>query len=280
MFTMAVLENVDRISFVVDVLMVRNGRTINTLRPDDDGYYTVPLAVLGTPTDNLTYYDVEDFVAQLTSKDSFVYRCLTDGKLYGEYGHPMISMLPDDKQIPRLMQIDEKQVSHHIKRIYTGEKLETGGRIIYGLLKPTGPYSKPLRESLDDACMNTAFSLRSIAQSRNVGGLTRRKIKHLVTFDFVNAGGYAEASKRYAPSVESLIDRPINAAMLQQTSFAMEHFTNSELNEIFGAKLVTIGTQSTTFIPKHNALQGADGKLQSVYTRLMGDLSHMPKDAK
>lgn len=264
------LQNVDKISFVVDVLVVRNGRKLGAIRPDADGYYTIPLAVLGTPTDNRTYYEVEDFVAQLTSPESFINRCLTDGKLTGEYGHPMIMLLPEDKQLPRLMLIDEKEVSHHIKKIWTGDKLETGGRIIYGLIKPSGPYAEELRNNLDDSCINTSFSLRSIAHSRMEGNLTRRRIKHLVTFDFVNAGGYNEASKRYSPSVESLVDMPLNVSNPRHTEVALEHFSDTEINEIFGAKVITIGTKRTTFVDKKTALRDESGTMRSVFTTLLG----------
>jgi hypothetical protein len=264
------LQNVDKIAFVVDVLLVRNGRKLGAIRPDEDGYYTIPLAVLGTPTDNRTYYEVDEFVGQMTSPTSFINRCLTDGKLFGEYGHPMISLLPSDQQLPRLMQIDEKQVSHHIKKIWTGEKLESGGRIIYGLIKPKGPYGAHLRDSLDDSCVNTSFSLRSIAVSTESGGLIRRKIRNLVTFDFVNAGGYNEASKRYAPATETFVNLPLHAAMVRNADAAMEHVSDTELNEIFGAKVVTIGHNRTTFHEKKNTLRDQDGVLRSIFTSLLG----------
>ena len=267
---MTALQNVDKISFVVDVLHVRAGRKLGAIRPNEDGYYTIPLAVLGTPTDNRTYYEVQDFVDQLTSPTSVINRCLTDGKLYGEYGHPPINVMPDNLIIPRLMMIDEKNVSHHISKIWSGDKLENGGRIIYGLVKPSGPYAESLRQNLDDSCMNTSFSLRSIAKSRQENGLTRRQIKHLITFDYVNAGGYNEASKRFSPAVESLVDIDLINNNIRITESAMECLTDSELNEIFGAKHVVIGGKRTTFIEKKEALQDESGKFHSIFTSLLG----------
>jgi hypothetical protein len=267
---MAALQNVDRISFCVDTLIVKNGRKLGRIRPDESGYYKMPIAVLGTVTDNFTYYEVEDFVAQLTSPTSFINRVLVDGKCYGEYGHPMIRLLPENQQIPRLMVIDEKCQSHHIKAVTTGEKLESGGRLLYGLLKPAGPYGEYLQASLDDPCQNTSFSLRSIAQSRNENGITRRKIKQLVTFDYVCAGGYNEASKRYTPGVESIaIELTPQSVDLAVITTAMESLSNTEINELFGAKVVTIGTQRTTFVNKEAALRDANGCLRSVYTSLL-----------
>jgi hypothetical protein len=267
---MAALQRVDNISFVVDVLHVRAGKKLGAIRPDEDGYYQIPLAVLGTATDNRTYYEVEDFVQQLTSPQSAINMRLTDGKLYGEYGHPKIAMLDEKLVLPRLFDIDEPSVSHHIKKIWTGEVLESGGRIIYGLVKPTGPYGESLRANLDDPCMNTSFSLRSIAASRQEGQLTRRRIKHLVTFDYVTAGGYNEASKRFSPGVESLVDIALVDNNFRVTESAMECLSHTELNEIFGAKHVMLGSTRTTFVDKQQALQDADGRLHSVFTSLIG----------
>jgi len=261
------LQNVDKISFCIDTLAIKNGRKLGRIRPNTDGYYEMPLAVLGTVTDNRTYYEVEDFVEQLTTPTSYINKCLTTGSLYGEYTHPQVYMLPQEQQLPRLMDVDMKYASHHIKQIRTGEKLETGGRILYGLIKPHGPYGETLKSNLDDPCMNTSFSLRSIAHSRQEGQITRRKIKYLVTFDYVGIGGYNEASKRYAPAVES-IDLVLNASTQPVTTAAIEHLSDTELNEIFGAKIVTIGTTRTTYTVKDQTLRDGAGNKRSIYTNL------------
>ncbi len=263
------MQNVDNISFVVDTLVIKGNKRLGTIRPDENGYYTVPVAVLGIATENQTYYDVDEFVAQMVSPQSFVNRLLTDGKLFGEYGHPMIKLMPEEKQIDRLMMIDEKCVSHQIGKLSTGETLANGGKVINGAIKPTGPYGESLKNSLDDPCLNTSFSLRSIAHSRQEGALTKRKIRHLVTFDFVNAGGYQEASKRYSPGVESLVNIDLIGPNLRVTEVACEHLTNSEINEVFGSRLITIGKTTTTFIDKQQALRAADGSMQSVYAALL-----------
>lgn len=263
------LQNVDKIQFCVDTLVVKDGRRLGRIRPDADGYYEMPLAVLGTVTDNRTYYEVEDFVAQLTSPTSFINKALTSGSLKGELGHPMIVELQEDQRLPRLMVIDEQKVSHHIKQIRTGEKLASGGRILYGKIKPCGPYKDAVQDAFDDPTVNAAFSLRSIAHSRQEGTITRRKIKHLVTFDYVSLGGYSEASKWYAPGIEA-IDMSLESFALPVTTAAMEHFTDTEINEIFGAKTVMIGSTRTTLVDRSNALRTSDGKLHSVYTSLMG----------
>ena len=266
------LQNVDRISFCVEVLTVKNGRSLGKIRPDGNGYYTIPLAVLGVVTENLTYYETDEFVSQMTSPTTVFNKCLTDGKLYGEFGHPKIALLPREMQIPRLMLIEELNYSHHIGKVWTGEKLESGGRIVYGLVKPFGPQGSQLKASLDDPCLNTSFSLRSIALSKDEPNLTRRRIKHLITFDYVGAGGYYQAAKRYSPSSESLcLDLPITRSNIIESVVAMERFSNTELNEIFGAKEVEILGKTTTFLREKAALQGVDGNLHSVFVNLLNN---------
>lgn len=229
----------------------------------------MPMAVLGTVTDNNTYYDVDSFVYQLNSPTTFFNRLLSDGKLYGEFGHPDLLSLTKEQQIRRLTKIDEKNQSHHISAVMTGEKLENGGRIIYGLVKPAGPYGEFLKQTLDDPCQNTSFSLRSITHDRAVGNITHRVAKMFVTFDYVCGGGYVEAAKRWAPGVESL-DITRDRAIVTEASVALESLKDTEINEIFGAKTVTIGKTSRTFLTKDAALRDETGRLHSVYTSILG----------
>ena len=264
------LDKVDNISFVVETLFVRDRRKLGIARPDGDGYYDMPLAVLGTETRNGTYYEVSDFVDQITGAESYVNKLVTDGNLYGEYGHPAVALLNHDQQISRLLTIDEKSVSHHIRQIATGETLESGGKIIIGKVKPFGPYGGSLQENLDNPNMNTAFSLRSIAISRDDGRLIRRNIKKLVTFDAVAVGGYAEASKRYSPSTESLsISMTPSSNVIKISEAAMECFTNTEINEIFGSREVMIGKQRLTYLDRTKTFIDNSGRHTSVYQALV-----------
>jgi hypothetical protein len=269
------IENVDRITFTVETLVVRDGRKLARLRPDEDGYYRDhPMAVLGIPSRNNTYYDVAEFVDQLTSPHAAINKLLTDGNLYGEYGHPQLVGLSHQDQLNRLAMIDDKLVSHHFRRIATGKKLENGGVLITGDVKPTGPHGRMLAENFNEPFMNTSFSLRAITQDRMENGLRRRKTRKLVTFDAVAAGGYAEASKRYAPSTESLnivFDPVREMASFQEV--ALETFSDTELNEIFGAKTVALFKKKATLI-KGTGLVQLDGedKLRSLYHELIPDL--------
>ena len=262
---MAAIQNVS-VSFVAEVMIVQGGRKLGLIVPDADGYYQMPLGVLGVPTRNRTYYDVTDFVEQVSGKESFVRKMIEGGQLFGEYGHPDTSLLNNDQTIARLLHIEEKLQSHHFKKIWSGEKLAEGGTLIYGLVKPTGPYGQYLRDSLNEPLINTAFSLRGITSSIQKNGLIWRNLKRLVTFDFVGAGGYEQASKRFSPCVERVISFPDGEVL---TDVALERLSNHELNDIFGTKKITLLQKTMTYLPNRRSAITEDGELVSVLHELM-----------
>jgi hypothetical protein len=133
--------------------------------------------------------------------------CLRDGNLFGEWGHPVIR---DQKDMDRLLQIDEKYISHVFNRIWVDDKpimlhgIE--GFPIRAVIKPCGPYGDVLEKSLRDPQINTSFSIRSLCTPAT--GPKReyeyRQVQIVVTFDAVHAPGFEMATKRYnVPGNES-----------------------------------------------------------------------------
>jgi Peptidase S80 family len=268
---MAPLQSTNNISFIVETLAIKNGRALRALRPDSEGYFEIPLAALGVVTRNKTYYDIPSFVDQITGTESYINKTITDGSLYSEYGHPDISLMTQEQAINRLLSVKEDKVCNHIKSIKTGPKLEGGGILLLGRIKPHGPYSKHLQQSLDDPNINTSFSLRSIAKNENKNGVMWRKMSKLITFDYCAVSGYQEASKRYSPAVEMLIEP---TARPQLSEIALEHFTKHELNDIFGSKEITISSKSYTLVPTKrgaSALLSDKGEILSPYHELIGE---------
>lgn len=252
------LENVDNISFVIETMRVRDGHTLKTLDRDNEGYYlNIPMAVLGIVTQNNTYYQVDRFVQELQSQESLFNKTLAEGKLYGEYGHPgELASLGKEAGLKRLLTVEPKNLSHHIKRVSTGRKLETGGVVVEADVKPTGPHGSHLKESLDTPSMNTSFSLRSAAKSQTKNGVIHRSVLRMVTFDYVCAGGYNEASKRYAsvksgnPANEEYIDvvpTPGKGVLMDYVAF--EHVNDTEINDILGAKEIVKERRVATYYP-------------------------------
>lgn len=272
---MPVLENVERITFTVETLVVREGQKLARLQADENGYYNdFPVAVLGVSTRNKTYYDVSEFVAQITEPNTYLNQMIADGTLYGEYGHPNLTNLDHGEQINRLAVIDENRISHHFRKIQTSHDLESGGRLITADIKPTGPYGKFLKENLDEPFMNTAFSLRSITQDRMEGDIRRRKMRKLVTFDAVAAGGYAEASKRFMPSKGALetIDVTFNSTKdaLLFNECALESFADTEIAEIFKTDKIFLQRRVATLLKGTGVLKIEGEKdLASLYHSLV-----------
>ena len=246
---MVKIQDASHLQFRVETLVVRDGRKLGRLRPDENGYYNkMPVAALGVATRNKTYYEVDSFASEIKSPTSMFNQRLIGGQLYGELGHPELAGLDRDKAVARLVNIDEKNWAHHIRAVEIGDKLENGGFLLCADIKPTGVGRETVQENFDDPYMNTAFSLRSITNATQRGDLSYRVMKKLITFDFVGAGGYYEASKLFAPSMESFdLDlTPMGNAVFHECS--MENFSDTEINEFFGTNKVQKQTHTTTLI--------------------------------
>ncbi len=269
---MPALQQVKNVQFRVETMVVHDGRKLGRLRPGVEGYYdAVPVAVLGVPTRNNTYYDVDAFINQVTDKNSGLNRRLSSGQLYGEWGHPDIIGMPNDICLARLADIRESQFSHHIRSLSTGETLENGGKLVLASVKPTGPYGQSLKDNFDDPCMNTAFSLRAITRTEDRGGLSYRTMRHLITFDAVGCGGYAEASKAYSAGMESfnqfdITVTPVGTAIFSQVS--LEYFNDTELNELFGATTITRHRQVISHV------KPVEGRFNKITSRQVKSLFH------
>ena len=271
---MPTLEPVDRIQFTVETLIVRDGQKLQRPRPNADGYYeNFPMAALGVATRNNTYYDVDEFVKQITSPATFFNKMLSDGTLYGEYGHPDLTGMTHEQQLSRLSITDEDRVSHHFRKVGSGEKLSSGGRLITAEIKPHGPFGRHLKESLDEPFVNTAFSLRSITHDRQEGQLLRRKMAKLVTFDAVAAGGYSEASKRYVAHagaqemIQIQIDPKKDMATISRVAF--ESYTDTELAEIFKTDDIAQVTRELTILRGTGLLKDGEGRVKSLYHEIV-----------
>ena len=255
-------ESTNNISFVVDTLNIEGQKKLERIRPDEDGYYcNFPLTVLGKVSRNKTYYDIDEFVSQITNDNSYFKMALVNSTLYGEYGHPKLndithpnSIMEKRLKLERLAKVDEEKISHHFRSMKTGKDLEGGGRLLVADIKPTGPYKDALEDSMDSPHINTSFSLRAITRDRQESGITRRKTVKLVTFDAVSTPGYAEASKRFVDSgaVESIsIDFDENEGEVYIDAVALESLSNSELSDIFKTDNIIRKREVKTVIQGH-----------------------------
>lgn len=186
---------------ISSALLIKSNQ--KSVKPDANGiYHDLPLMVLGKVSRNNKEYEVESMVDALTNNFSPFVRRLKAGQLIGEWGHPMIY---EEKDLPRVMLIDQTKESHTIHRVWTGETTEQGHTIVYGDIQCSGPYGTYLKERLENPLKNAAFSLRSlVAKIGQEGNVIKQRVNALVTVDAVDCPGYAEASKVYIPGLEGM----------------------------------------------------------------------------
>ncbi len=237
--TPTVLENTpNKLYMYVGVMDMFDGRKLQGLRPESDGYYRgIPLSAFNAKSLNGCYYDTDSYHYQLTNPTTAFNIRLTHGNLYGEWGHPK-----DDASLSRIVQIDRDKESHHFKAVYT-EKPCSNTPIIFGDLKPTGPYGTYLEPSLMNPNENTAFSLRCLMTEKYDPLLKAplRTVEEFVTFDAVDMPGYLYGSKWYAEATKSGKEffMPITLDMLYTstgTRVALESYSDQRLLQLFGVK--------------------------------------------
>lgn len=273
---MAELRAGQKIQFVVETLEVKNGKKLQNIKPDANGYFRdFPIAVLGIPSRNGALYETESFVDQMTNPTSTINIMLTDGCLFGEWGHPKLNVPnPDKAYMRRLTEIREERQSHHFRKIGTGEIFANGGTVIRADIKPTGPYREQLLDQMLDPNINSSFSLRSICSERvdRQRQLLLRTVKHLVTFDAVGAGGYAEASKRYVPCNESMqlyMSDFVTYNENNEASYSVESITDKTILDIFNAKDMVIHRESIGIIvPDSPSFLDTKGNMRSIFHQL------------
>ena len=246
------IQNPSHIQFRVDTFAMKKDQGLKAMKPDEYGYYVgVPLAGLGFPTRNNTYYDVDSFAKCITSPTSGFNKRLSRLQLYGERGHPKIFGLPPDQQLARMLSIDENNHAVHYRSVYTDPNLlPNGGKLILGDVAPAGPGAQDVKENFENPCMNTAFSLRSISNNRQKGNISYRYMKNLVTFDWVGCGGYEEASKQYAAATEVYEEWSfeLNENTLISNEISIENLKDTILNDILGTNQVLQVSQTKNVV--------------------------------
>lgn len=180
------------------------------LKCDADGYYDVILGgfdVRNTRGDLWGFQSARPFFEQ---SSGFMKR-INGGMLYGEWGHP--SKLPgqtDRDFINRVLNVQESNVSHHIKSVQVDENSSFQGEngkpavVIYGRVKPFGPHAQCVADSLENNAQNTSFSVRTLTRDvRDALGRATKTVISMVTWDAVLVPGIAFSNKFAHPSLES-----------------------------------------------------------------------------
>lgn len=246
------------IQFRVETMFVGNNNRVGRIRPDENGIYKgLPMMVLGQVTQQQTYYDPQSIVDQITNPKSRFNMIYKQQKAYGEYGHPTFYGMSDNDKLQRLVTVEESKVSHVFTGLYTDPATADGTVVLRGDVKPTGPMGNVFKESLDDPVVNTAFSLRAYVNTdMRPDGLKLRTVRQLTTWDTVGPSGYATTDKAHSIGLESFAGDNFHDVEIHVMSdgnllidqIALESFSDTDLNEIFGTKKVSQIIQSRTYV--------------------------------
>lgn len=173
------------------------------LEQDENGYYRVILGAINAFNSAGDFYISEGVNDLISNQSSSLARRIKSGYLKGEVGHPILEPgMTKSQYYARNMRIDQNNVSHHIRDVIltpTNEPcgIPGGGNIILieGWVKPAGSKGDALKKALDNPDENVAFSIRSFTQDMVQGGVNRKKLLQIITWDWVVEPGIKFANK-------------------------------------------------------------------------------------
>lgn len=179
-----------------------------TLKPDADGYYTVVLGALDVFNSSGAYYP-EASAKHLFQQSASLMRRIASGNLRGEYGHPRPQPgMTSDDWVNRVRDIYEPNVCMHIRKVtvdYTTFRNKQGQPVItiVGEVRPSGPQGPALKEQFENPHEDVCFSIRSLTNDDFQFGRVTKHLKLIVTWDYVNEPGLAQAHKWNSPALEA-----------------------------------------------------------------------------
>lgn len=181
----------------------------NILRPDATGYYEIISGVFGVHNSSGAYYPFNQAVKNLFASSSDLMSRVSNGRLYGEWGHPKMDPGTTMRDfLLKLLIIHEEKVSHHIKKIELIEDFkDVNGNTCAAVklwVKPYGPAGQYVEQMFANGEQDGCFSLRSISMDKQdaTGKLIKTPVK-IITWDAVLEPGIQYACKQYHPGTES-----------------------------------------------------------------------------
>lgn len=262
------------INLVVETQTILEGRNLGVCKFDSDGYTVVPMGVFGLVSRNQTFYETKSYADNLSNGRSIFSMFLKEGTLHGEMGHPsMVGLNTRQEQLARMCHIEEKNRSHHFRKVELGAALPTGGQLILSTIRPQGKYGEELKDALTNKYDNPSFSLRAItADQRLDNGVLFRQMLNLVTFDAVTAGGYKEASKRYAATENLVVLNDLKRHDFVNPNgetIAIEKFIIEDIDEMFGSFAIQVERTTIGLYTPGEASYVEDGRRKSFFHRFV-----------
>lgn len=206
---------------------------VKHLTMDNRGYRKVVLGAFNIPNKSGIVYPFLPQVEALFKPGSSFYNTLMDRKLKGECGHPSPLGMTLEQYLIRLQKTDPTRVAVHIVEIELCETKTDRGLpvvLVYGWVKPSGPYGPSLEKQLENPEENVSFSLRSLTDPIVVDGKMCKVVWCMITYDLVENQGIQYADKDQTLQLvnkDMNVRININAGLEELTPgvyFTPEHF--------------------------------------------------------
>lgn len=244
----------DKVRFTATKLNGLNKKGI--LKPDANGYYTMPIGGLNAWNSAGQYYTLQG-AEQLFKSSSILMRRIGNGNLKSELGHPMPEKgMSENQYVNRVLTIKEDNVIAHIAEVWLD--MEFGKKnpqlknpelvAIMGRVKPSGPHAAALQSSFDNPEENVCFSIRGLTRDVFERGICKRVLTTIVTWDCVTEPGISFANKWDAPALEELSTKSFSSKALESilsdnSGIATENskeLAREALNSFKGSSLTTL----------------------------------------
>lgn len=182
---------------------------VGLIKPDADGYRKVVLGAFNYFNESGMFYDWDRSKEVFDASGVFL-RKIGKQALYGEMGHPdWEDGWSLDEFVARIRFINDLNVSHHIREIeiVDGPKDARGRtiKIVYGWVIPSRTHGHLLEAAFNNPHENICFSIRSLIDDKMIAGEYNRKVKEVITFDWVTEPGIDLATKFNAPGLEHFV---------------------------------------------------------------------------
>lgn len=193
---------------------------VGNLKTDANGYYELVLGALNVFNSAGQYYVFEQ-AKEMFLESSALMRRVQRGVLRSECGHPkMLPGMTGDQFAHRCLSIYEDNICAHIKAVTLDMdrvKDENGRPVIaiIGWVKPSGLKAAALEGPLANPDENVCFSIRAFTDDYVERGITKRILRNIITWDFVNEPGISVAEKFKAPALE-MYDHVVSRAELER----------------------------------------------------------------
>lgn len=191
-------------------IRLRETTRTGKLKQDENGYFDVILGAMNTFNSRGEFYALEG-AEEIFTGSSIYHRRITEGKLYGEHGHPKQNELTREQYYRRLLEIREERWGTFIKEVTLDDTLwkkyprlvSKGAVLIMGKVMPYGEQKQVVADGLSNPDINFAYSVRSFTNNFKTGNHLTKVMTECVTWDSVGSNGVKIAEKYNAPTLES-----------------------------------------------------------------------------